>query len=70
MNNETSAKIYVIETTRVSSIIGDRVAKNAGAKNEGNLHYVIENKWRKNVRNRSFHYITENTQVVLAFPLC
>jgi hypothetical protein len=33
--------------------------KNAGGKNEGIFHYVIENKWRKNVRNRPFHYVDE-----------
>jgi hypothetical protein len=34
--------------------------KNAGGKNEGIFHYVIENKCRKNVRNRPFHYVDEN----------
>jgi hypothetical protein len=34
--------------------------KNARGKNEGIFHYVIENKWCKNVRNRSFHYVDEN----------
>jgi hypothetical protein len=31
-----------------------------GGKNEGIFHYVIENKWWKNVRNRPFHYVDEN----------
>jgi hypothetical protein len=34
--------------------------KNAGGKNEGKCHYVIENTCRKNVRNRSSHYVFEN----------
>jgi len=34
--------------------------KNAGGKNEGIFHYVIENKWWKNVRDRPFHYVDEN----------
>ncbi len=37
-----------------------RLRKNAGGKNEGIFHYVIENKWWKNVRNRPFHYVDEN----------
>jgi hypothetical protein len=38
-------------------VAGER--KNAGGKNEGIFHYVIENKWWKNVRNRPFHYVDE-----------
>jgi hypothetical protein len=34
--------------------------KNAGGKNEGKSHYVVENKWRKNVRNMPRHYMYEN----------
>ena len=37
-----------------------RGRKNAGGKNEGNLQYVIENKWRKNVRFRPSHDVDEN----------
>jgi hypothetical protein len=33
--------------------------KTRGGKNEGNLHYVVENKCRKNARNRPFHYVIE-----------
>jgi hypothetical protein len=36
-----------------------RVAKNAGGKNDGNLHYVIENTCRKNDRNEALHYVIE-----------
>jgi hypothetical protein len=35
-------------------------SKNAGGKYEGNLHYVIENTYRKNVRNMPLHYVYEN----------
>jgi hypothetical protein len=37
-----------------------RQGKNPGGKNEGIFHYVIENKCRKNARNRPFHYVDEN----------
>jgi hypothetical protein len=43
--------------------------KNAGGKNEGNLHYVIENKWIKNVCFQPFHYVVENKLVMVALPL-
>jgi hypothetical protein len=33
--------------------------RNAGGKNEGIFHYAIENKCRKNARNRPFHYVDE-----------
>jgi len=33
------------------------VAKNRAGKNEGIFHYVIENKWWKNARNRPFPYV-------------
>jgi hypothetical protein len=36
-------------------------AKNAGGKNEGIFHYVIENKCIKNVRNGPFHYVIEKS---------
>jgi hypothetical protein len=42
MNNEIFVKIYIIENKRVSLITIGAGAKYAGAKNEGNLHYVIE----------------------------
>jgi hypothetical protein len=43
--------------------------KNAGGNNEGNLHYVIEDKCRKNVRYWAFHYIIENKRPIGIFPL-
>ena len=39
---------------------GGKRLKNAGGKNEGKLHYVIENTCRKNVRNGPSHYVYEN----------
>ena len=45
------------KTVSLLLVAGER--KNAGGKNEGIFHYVIENKWWKNVRNRPFHYVDE-----------
>jgi hypothetical protein len=36
-----------------------QLAKKRGGKNAGNLHYVIENTWRKNDRFQALHYIIE-----------
>ena len=63
MSNEILAKIYVIEPKRVNLFLWIGLQKTGGAKNEGNLHYVIENKCRKNVRNRPFRDVDENTRV-------
>ena len=60
INSENLAKIYIIETKMVSSFSLARQRKNAGGKNEGIFHYVIENKCCKNVRNRPLHYVDEN----------
>jgi hypothetical protein len=46
------------------------MAKNAGGKYAGNLHYVDENKCRKNVRKQAFHYVIEKKLVIANFPLC
>jgi hypothetical protein len=59
-NSGNLEKFHVIENKSVSSIWVVRQRKNAGGKNEGIFHYVIENKWRKNARNRPFHYVDEN----------
>jgi hypothetical protein len=45
MNNENVAKMYAIETKLVTSFLAAKHRKNAGGKNEGSFHYVIENKW-------------------------
>jgi hypothetical protein len=37
---------------------------------EGFCHYVVENKYRKNVSLRASHYINENKRLILILPLC
>jgi hypothetical protein len=59
INSGNLTKIYVIETKMVSSFLVARQRKNAGGKNEGIFHYVVENKCIKNVRNGPFHYVIE-----------
>ena len=54
------SKGYVIEGNVVSRFLAAGQRKNAGGKNEGIFHYVIENKCRKNARNGPFHYVDEN----------
>jgi hypothetical protein len=63
-------KNYVNETKIVISFFWGRGAKKRGGENEGNLHYVIENKWRQNARFPPFHYVNENTRVKPISPLC
>ena len=52
-------KIQIIENKMVNCTALRSGFKNAGGKNEGIFHYVIENKCMKNVRNRSLHYVIE-----------
>ncbi len=52
-------KIDVIEIQRVTYSEAGGRRKNAGGKNKDNLHYVVENTWRKNDRNRVLHYVAE-----------
>ena len=59
IKSENFAKIYVIENKIVMSFRVAEQRKNAGGKNEGIFHYVIENKWCKNVRKQPFHYVDE-----------
>jgi hypothetical protein len=71
MNCENPSKIYVVGNKIVSMLSGSwRVMKKKGGKYEGNLHYVIENKWRKNVRFSPFHDVDENKRVKPFFPRC
>jgi hypothetical protein len=49
----------VIETKTVSLWLLAGSEKTRGGKYEGIFHYVIENKWWKNVRNQPFHYVHE-----------
>jgi hypothetical protein len=46
------------------------VNKNAGGKNEGKFHYVIENKCRKIVGLLAFHDVDENKRFIATLPLC
>jgi len=57
--SENLPKAYLIEHKSVSSFTADRSKKNAGGKNEGIFHYVIENTCSKNARNRPLHYVIE-----------
>jgi hypothetical protein len=61
INNENLPKMYINENKTLSKILVAGRRKNAGGKNEGIFHYVIENKWWKNVRKQPFHYVDENT---------
>ena len=54
------AEIYVIDIKRVIQSMTEEAGKNAGGKNEGKCHYVVENTCIKNVRNRPCHYVYEN----------
>ena len=59
VNSENLAKIYIVEIKTVSLFLVPRWRKNAGGKNEGEFHYVIENKWRKNVGFPPFQDVDE-----------
>jgi hypothetical protein len=50
----------IIENKPLNSHQGNWAPRNAGGKYEGKSHYVIENTWRKNVRNKPRHYMYEN----------
>jgi hypothetical protein len=58
-NSEKPLRTHVIENNTVNQFLLSKAKKNAGGKNEGIFHYVVENKWRKNVRNMPFHYVDE-----------
>jgi len=60
INSEDPPNAYIIEIKAVSSFLAGRSRKNAGGKYEGNLHYVVENKRRKNARKGALHYVDEN----------
>jgi len=59
INGQNLTVIDIIETKTVSLWPVARERKNAGGKYEGIFHYVIENKWWKNVRKWPFHYVIE-----------
>jgi hypothetical protein len=45
-----------------------RVTKKRGPQNEGKFHYVVENKWRKNVSLWAFQDVVEIERVIVFFP--
>jgi hypothetical protein len=58
----------VIETKPVKCNALGSTSENAGGKNEGKFHYVVENTCRKNVSLWAFHDVDENKRVIGAFP--
>jgi hypothetical protein len=60
--------MYVNENKIVACSLAAGSGKRRG-KNEGKSHYAVENKWRKYVRNRAFHYVVENKKHRGSFPL-
>jgi hypothetical protein len=47
-----------------------RATKKRGPQNEGKFHYVVENKWRKNVSLWACQDVDENKGVIVIFPKC
>jgi hypothetical protein len=60
--------IKPLKLSQLSELRCDRAPKNAGGKNEGKFHYVVENTCRKNVTLWAFHHVDENKRVICAFP--
>ena len=58
--SENLGKLYAIENKPVITFLRSSSKKTRGGKYEGKSHYVVENKYRKNVRNRPRHYMYEN----------
>jgi len=50
----------VVEIKPVKRIALTSASENAGGKNEGKFHYVVENTCRKNVTLLALHYIYDN----------
>jgi hypothetical protein len=69
MDGKNLARIYMVENKIVNLVRVAKWQKNAGGKNAGNLHYVVENKYSQNGRNRALHYVTENKRVIVVSPL-
>jgi hypothetical protein len=59
---ENFPKLYVFENKSVTPFPARSSKKTRGGKYEGKSHYVVENTCRKNVRNRSRHYMYENKE--------
>ena len=60
--------IKSLKLSQLNALHYGRAPKNAGGKNEGKFHYVVENTCRKNVSLGAFHYVDENKLVIGAFP--
>jgi hypothetical protein len=60
VESENLAKTYAVEITRVSLYAVARPTKKRWPQNEGKFHYVIENKWRKNVSLWACQDVYEN----------
>jgi hypothetical protein len=58
----------VIEINPVKCIALTSTSENAGGKNGGKFHYVVENKCRKNVSLWAFQDVDENKRVIVVFP--
>jgi hypothetical protein len=60
----------IVEIKQVKCIALTSASENAGGKNEGMFHYVVENTCRKNVSLWALHDVDENKRVMVASPLC
>jgi hypothetical protein len=60
--------IKSLKLSQLNALRCGRAPKNAGGKNEGKFHYVVENTCRKNVGLWAFHDVDENKRVIGAFP--
>jgi hypothetical protein len=69
MDGKNLARIYIVENKIVNLVRVAKWQKTRGGENAGNLHYVIENKYSKNGRNRALHYVAENKLVIVVSPL-
>jgi hypothetical protein len=47
-----------------------RVTKKRGPQNEGKFHYVVENRWRRNVSLWACQDVVEEKRVIVFFPRC
>jgi hypothetical protein len=65
---ENDANPYAIEIATVNTFLVERQRKDAGGKNEGKSHYVVENTCRKNVRFPACQDLVENKLVRASLP--
>jgi hypothetical protein len=60
----------VVESKQVKCIALTTTPEHAGGGNERKFHYVVENKYRKNVSLWALHDVDENKRVIVVSPLC